>query len=200
MNETEIVEWLRDERAGTLEDVLASLRARPGREAESVLRSLAGNEDAVIRAWAASAAAQAIPKRAHPLLEGLLDDPDPDVRNVALEELRRLDPSRVARQLPRVLAKLRREDVFEPVTALWTLAELRAKDARSDVQRIVDQPYEPFHGRIAEVVLAVLDGDDRGVIVGATKPMQRDQCLSEGLRGQIIREVGAAGLMPEPRA
>jgi HEAT repeat protein len=163
MDEVEILQWLRDERPGNLEDVIASLRARPEREAESVLRRLSGHSDPVIRAWAASAAARAIPTRAYVLLEPLLDDRDPDVRSVAVEELRRVDPSTLERQLPRLLAKLHSEDIFEPVTALWTLAQLRAEDARADIQQIVEEPYEPFHARIAEIVLAVIDGDDEAI-------------------------------------
>jgi HEAT repeat protein len=163
LNESEIVEWLHDERSGKLADVLASLRSRPAGEAETVLRRLAEHDDPVIRAWAASAAAQATPERAPPLLDRLMDDPDPDVRNVAVEELRRLDPSRLSRDLPRLLEKLHRKDIHEPVTALWTIADLRAREARDDVRRIVEDPYEPFHGRIAEIVLAVLDDDDEAV-------------------------------------
>jgi hypothetical protein len=139
---------------------VASLRSRPGAEAEIVLSRLAENRDPVIRSWAASAAAQAIPDRAPALLDRLMDDRDPDVRSVAVEELRRLDPSRLKAELPRLLKQLRRKDILEPVTALWTLAELDAAEAREDVRRIVERPHEPFHGRIAEIVLAVLDGDD----------------------------------------
>jgi hypothetical protein len=32
---------------------------------------------------------------------------------------------------------------------------------REPVQEIVEARHEPFHGRIAEIVLAVLDGDDQ---------------------------------------
>ena len=163
MDETEIIEWLRDERAANLEEVIASLEARSADQAEAILRRVAEDEDPVIRAWAASAAASAIPTRAHVLLEPLLDDPDPDVRDVALEEIRRVAPSRLERRLPRLISKLYSRDFYEPVTALWTLAELRVVAARDDVERIAEDPYEPFHGRIAEIVLAVIDGNDEAI-------------------------------------
>jgi HEAT repeat protein len=163
MDAAEIVAWLHDEREHDLEDVLASLRAQRPREAERVLRRLAAHRDPVVRAWAAWAIGQALPSRASALLERLLDDRDPDVRGVALEEVRRLGLASVERHLPRLVAKLRSRDFFEPVSALWTVAELRAEDARAEVERIVERPAEPFHARIAEIVLAVLDGDDRAV-------------------------------------
>jgi len=164
VNEREIVEWLHDERAGDLDEVIRSLRERPLTEAAAVLRGLARHDDPVIRAWSASAAARAIPERAGDVIEPLLDDRDPDVRDVALEELRRVEPSRLEQELPRLLKKLRSRDVFEPVAALWALAELRAPQARDAIERVIERPAEPFHGRVAEIVLAVVDGDERALV------------------------------------
>jgi hypothetical protein len=106
--------------------VLASLRARPASDAETVLRGLRPAPRPCHPQLGGVRGAARAPARAPALLDRLLDDDDPDVRDVALEELRRLDPRLVAQRLPRVLAKLRRQDFYEPVTALWTLARAPA--------------------------------------------------------------------------
>jgi hypothetical protein len=142
---------------------VASLRGQGERETERVLRSLAANADPVVRAWAATAAAPTLPGRAERLLRPLLDDHDLDVRDVALEELRSLDLSLLEREVPRLRKQLQSDDIFEPVSALWTLAELGAISARDDVVKVVRQPHEPFHARVAEIVLAVLDRDEQAI-------------------------------------
>jgi HEAT repeat protein len=173
MNERELIEWLRADKSGDadLETVLAGLRELPEPEAAELLSTLARNRSPVIRAWAATAAVRAVPGNARELVERLLDDRDPDVRLVALEELRRLDLSLVRKQLPRLVRQLESPDIWEPVSALWALADLRATDARASVERVIEQPAEPFHARVAQIVLAVIDGDEEGI---ATEIEQHD--------------------------
>jgi len=103
---------------------------------------------------------------------------------------------RLKTELPRLLKQLGRKDIFEPVTALWTLAELHAAEARDDVRRIVERPHEPFHGRIAEIVLAVLDGGDE-LIASRLRSHEHDATPWLGYAARLLATPSARGALEE---
>ncbi len=146
---------------GSSEEVLAllsTLRADPS-VARRVLTDLSKDSRAEVRAWVPFAARKVLGPQAVPFLVTLAGDPNPDVSDVALEELRDLDPEAAKTLVKLIRTKLRSKDPDESIFAMWTLTQLGDRDSADQIRNVSERSEFPFQRRTAEVVLLALEGN-----------------------------------------
>jgi hypothetical protein len=141
-----------DADVGSLE---AELLAAP--DCDAILDGLSRHRSPLVRGWTSGIARKLRNDRNLPLMRRLAADRDPDVRNIAFQDIAAQWPSELAVLLPR----LRRElDGENAVQALWMIAEARDPESRVAVQHVaVDDQRPPYVRSLAGIVLSVLDGD-----------------------------------------
>src|SRR5437899_10401688 len=111
------------------EHLLAAFRSLPA-EGKRILWELTAHRDPVVRAWVPWAARRSLKKAdAVAVALRLVHDPDPDDRDVALEELLELDLQAAAKLAPTFRQKLKSNEFYEPITAMWALAVIHAGGA-----------------------------------------------------------------------
>jgi hypothetical protein len=112
------------------EEMILALKADPP-NASRLLDRLAELPDPVVRAWAGTAAVQVLGREAIPLLMKLQRDRDPDVRDVARQDLVAIDPAFERSFFPAYRKALtRRTDPWgEDRVAMLTLAKARDPEA-----------------------------------------------------------------------
>lgn len=153
--------------ADEVEAVLDGLRADRGRAAR-ILDELTRHENADVRAWVAWAAPQVLGEGGVYVLMGMTRDRDRDVRDAAIEELVALDPDAARRLVPALRRRLRSREAHEPVSAMWTLAELGDTGSLPAIRRIAQSERldYPFQAHVAEVVCLVLEGREDEIVEG----------------------------------
>jgi hypothetical protein len=145
-----------------IEPLLERLEAEP-KTARTVLDELARNRTVEVRAWAVWAAPKVLGSDAVPLLKRLTEDEHPDVRDEALRELVELDPDAARSLIPLLRRKLRSDDIWEPVVAMWALAAVDP-DAGDAIREAGERADEyPFHRLVADVVGLLIAGDAREI-------------------------------------
>lgn len=160
--ERQVLAYDTDADAPQLLDALAANRDG----AIGLLDRLANVRNPIIRAWAGTAASAVFGRDAIPLLTQLTKDRDPDVRDVARQDLVALDPSFEQTFFPayRRALKRRKDKWGEDREAMWALA--RAKD-REAVALLRDYAshYDPrhYHNRMP-LVLADYIEDPSSVV------------------------------------
>ncbi len=146
---------------GSSEEVLAllsSLRTDPT-TARRVLTDLSKDSRAEVRAWVPFAARKVLGQQAVPFLVTLAGDPNPDVSDVALEELRDLDPEAAKKLVKTIRKKLLSSDPKESAFAMWTLAQLGDRDSVDAIRQLGVRAESPFLRKTAEVVSLALEGN-----------------------------------------
>jgi YD repeat-containing protein len=135
-----------------------AVRADP--RAPEVLAALARVRDPEIRGFVPRAARVIMGRDAVPLLRRLVDDPDPDIRGMALHELEALDPALLAPLIAKLHQRVARSSDADEVQATgWTLVRLRDLDAIPllEAHRARHEPWT-WQAKAAEVqVLALRD-------------------------------------------
>jgi hypothetical protein len=154
--------------AGDVQGIVDNLRAERGRAAR-ILDELSRHRNADVRGSVVWAAPQVLGDGGVYLLVGLTRDRDPEVRGAAIEELVALDVEAPRKLIPSLRRRLCSRDVHEPVTAMWTLAELHDRDSFPQIRRIAEAKdlEHPWQRVPAEVVALLLQerGDEilRGI-------------------------------------
>jgi hypothetical protein len=152
-----------DVAADEADALLDGLRADRGRAAR-ILDELSRHDSADVRAWVAWAAPQVLGEGGSSVLMGLTRDRDPDVREAAIDELVTLDPDAARRLVPALRRRLRSTEAREPVSAMWTLAELGDRSSLPAIRRLAEAKdlEHPFNARVAEIVCLLLEerGDE----------------------------------------
>jgi HEAT repeat protein len=136
--------------------LLSSLHADPSK-ARQVLTDLSNDSRAEVRGWVPFAARKVLGRQAVPYLVALARDPNPDVSDLALEELLDLEPEAARTLVKLIRAKLRSKDPDESMFAMWTLAQLGDRDSVDAIRNVSEGSEFPFQRRTAEVVLLLLE-------------------------------------------
>jgi hypothetical protein len=110
------------------------------------------------------AARQTLGVEAVPIIKQVVGDRDPDVRDVAVEELLELDIEAARSLAPRLRRKLRSKDFYEPVTATWALGAIRDVTAREAIQEVGDQASNAIRRNTARVVCMLLSDDPDEIV------------------------------------
>jgi HEAT repeat protein len=142
--------------------IVEDLRADRGR-AVRILDELSRHRSPDVRGWVAWATPQALGEGGVHVLVGLTRDRDAEVRDAAIEELVALDPGAARKLVPSLRRRLRSPEPHEPVTAMWTLAELHDRESLPQVRRIVEgENLDPWQRAAAEIVVMLLEerGDE----------------------------------------
>lgn len=138
--------------------ITEAVRADP--RAAEVLEALARSHDPEVRGFVPRAAREILGRAGAPLLRQLLDDPDPDIRGMALHELETLDPALVAPYAAKLRRRIARaSDADEVLATGWTLVRLRDVEAAPILETFA-RSREPWtaDARTAQVqVLALRD-------------------------------------------
>jgi len=132
-----------------------------------LLTELASSPDVDDRMWVAEYATRVLGAGAVEVLDVLSRDRDSDVRIEAMSSLVRIDPSTAHREYPRLVRRLRSKDFWEPVVAMWLLAEVNDAAAIAEIRAVVPSwtGAVAFRARIAEIVIALLSGRDREILM-----------------------------------
>ena len=152
------------------------LRRDRGRAA-LVLDELSRHPTVDVRLWVPRAAREILADGAERLLLGMTRDKDQDVRAAAVEELLALGPASAQKVVPDLRRRLHSKDMYEPVFAMWALAELKDRRSLPAIRRIADASglEYPFHARSAEIVCMALEE-------------RRDE-IRAGLKAEDVQEV-----------
>jgi hypothetical protein len=115
------------------------------------------------RMWAVWAAPRILGAGSAAILSELARDRDADVRTEAISELARVDLEAARRLAPRIRQSLQSPDLWEPVSAMWTLLSLGDPDAIRAIAAASSTWREPFRRRIAEIVVQGLSGNSEAI-------------------------------------
>jgi hypothetical protein len=174
----------RDADAGDVQTMVEDLRADRGR-AVRILDELTRHRSPDVRGWVAWATPQVLGEGGVHVLVGLTRDRDAEVRDAAIEELVALDPGAARKLVPSLRRRLRSREPHEPVTAMWTLAELHDRESLPQVRRIAEAENldHPWQRLTAGVVVLLLEG--RGdEVIGAIRDHDHERMpwLATGAR------------------
>jgi HEAT repeat protein len=97
-------------RAGEMAALIESLRM-DRRQARIVLEDLSDHPSFSVRSWVPRAAKLVLQRDGVPLIKKLVRDRDPDVRDIAIEELLELDPAECRYLAPALRKRLKSRDV-----------------------------------------------------------------------------------------
>lgn len=139
----------------------ASLRAHA--DCGKILAELARAPEPLVRMWALGKAPDILGIGAVSILRDRLADGDNDVRSLAWEGMVRLDPGQMRRELGRLRRALRSDDYDHAIDALWVIAELGASELIPEIKR-ASANWQPWRRRTAEMLIAVLDGDEASIV------------------------------------
>lgn len=125
----------------------------------AVLDELAQSKEVDARMWVVFTLDDGVVAGGEDILGRLARDRDPDVRTEAISALVKVNPERARRLVPDLVKRLASTDYYEPISAMWALAELRATEAAPDVRAAADR-WAPsdWHNKEATVILAYLEG------------------------------------------
>jgi hypothetical protein len=170
--------------AGDVAAIVEDLRAERGRAAR-ILDELSRHRDPDVRGWVVWATPEVLGDGGVYVLVGLTRDRDAEVRDAAIEELVALDADAARKLIPSLRRRLRSRDADEPVTAMWTLAQLHDRESLPQVRRIAEAEGRdhPWQRMPAEVVTLLLQ--DRGdEILGAIRAHDHERMpwLAAGAR------------------
>jgi HEAT repeat protein len=137
--------------------LLSTLRADPA-SARRCLAALSNDSRAEVRAWVSFAAKKLLGREAVSYLVKLAQDRDPDVSNVALQDLLDVEPESAKSLIKAIRNQLLSNDPQESGFAMWTLLRLHDRDSIDAIRRLSERSEFPFQRRTAEVVLLALEG------------------------------------------
>jgi HEAT repeat protein len=146
---------------GSSEEVatlLSTLRADPSR-ARRVLADLSNDSRAEVRGWVPFAARKLLGREAVSYLVKLAQDRDPDVSNVALQDLLDVEPEAAKTLIKAIRKRLLANDPHESIFAMWTLVQLGDRDSIDAIRHLSERSEFPFQRRTAHVVLLALEGE-----------------------------------------
>lgn len=139
-----------------MDALLDDLRADPN-VGRAVLERLVRHPDPVVRSWVPWAARMVLETDAAAAITRVVaQDQDADTRDVAIEELLELDPDAAAELAPALRQRLKSKDLYEPVSAMWTLAAIHDQDALDEIRELSRNARLPWHQKSAFVVSLVL--------------------------------------------
>lgn len=131
----------------------------------STLEDLARSQHSAVRSWVATVSPTVLgTPLSLEVLRPLLDDSHPDVRDAALESIVSTDPDQARRLLPRIRKRLTSSDLWEPITALWTLARLKDVDSLPMIDDFARRSTRPWHVQDAAVVKLLLSGGSEEIL------------------------------------
>jgi HEAT repeat protein len=138
--------------------MMGSLRKDP-RGAEPLILSLLTRPEAQVRFWAGAMGAEILDKRFVPQLVRLMGDRSPEVRSLAIQELRRLDLKALRPHLARFRQRLHTtKDEMYVRQYLFLLAQLDDREAIPDIRAFADRPGRWIaNKRLADVIIAYLE-------------------------------------------
>lgn len=147
-----------DSGAPEISNIIARLRTDL-EEAAILLEDLSRHQDADVRFWVAWAARNVLGTSGVPIILRLAQDRDPDVRDGAVQELVELDPEAARSLFPALRRQLASTDIYEPVFAMWTLAELNDRESLPLIRAVADAPEGeyPFHQKTARVICMLME-------------------------------------------
>jgi hypothetical protein len=140
-------------------------------DGEATVKSLAQDRDAEVRGWLVHVLPDILAQGSVPQLVAIRilqdifrGDRDLDNRDSALETLLALDPASTALLIPELRRRMSSEDYYAPVTAMWVLARLDARESVDQIEAYLARTgLERWQGREAKIVLDVLRHDDAAI-------------------------------------
>jgi hypothetical protein len=149
-----------DAEAATL---IQHLRSAP--EASAVLDEIAASKSVDDRMWVAWAAPRVLGDGAIPVLKRLAGDRDADVRIDAIEAWATLHPNSAAELWPFLRRQLQSTNFWEPISAMWAIAEIDLRDAIPAIrERAHRWPKTDAHWKVADIVLDLLEGRQQPIL------------------------------------
>lgn len=139
-----------------MESLLEELTADPAHASRLFEDLLKRNRSFAVRSWVPWAARNTLGPEAVPLLLRLARDRDPDMRDIAIEELLEIDPQAARSLAPALRRKLQSREFFEPITAMWALAEIGDSSAREAILEAAANWDNARHRNTAEVATILL--------------------------------------------
>jgi len=128
----------------------------------SILEGLSKHPNGTVRAFALDEAPRVIRRQdAERLLRAALDDPDPDVQQIARDELVELvGPDTVLPRLRALVASSNETEALQIAAAIWNLVDLGDLDSLPLLERVASQPPVPFIGHSAAAAVLVFTHRD----------------------------------------
>jgi HEAT repeat protein len=188
--------------------------ADPGK----VLSQLAKSKNVDVRGWAVIAAQEVLGAGASSLLTAMLDDPDPDIRVMAMSSLEELNPLTIVGLADLLRSRLRSSNPYEALATSWALARLRDR-ASVPVLKGYRDTFEPWQWqyKAAEVVLLYMTDPDEVIrrvrhhdhdrmgwlahaatMIGSPEAMAALRDCSTGAPDSECRAMCSHALEPEP--
>lgn len=152
------------------EELVRSIR-NSGAPVAQVIRDLAQHRNAGLRDWSLQVLAGLMHAGEVDHATGIeivrdraLRDSDSDVRDEATHLFVKLAPHRGHELVPRLRTRLRSDEYFVAISAMWLLLELGDREAIPLIERYRDRVgTDVWQGKQAEIVLAVFDGSDQQI-------------------------------------
>lgn len=167
-SQKEVDAWARRirayEGADAHRDILAELRSDQA-YATVLFDRLAEHRDPIVRAWAGTAAKEIYGSHSVPLLLGLTEDRDADVRDSARQDLIEVDPEFLRQILPSLRRVLERgKDPFgEDKAAMWRVARLRDPESMPILRDYASRSDPRHYAHRMPLVLAAYIEDPTSV-------------------------------------
>ena len=193
LNASDVAAEIQSDDGPDAEELLNALRSSP-LEGRRILQELAAHQDPVVRAWSTWAASRSLPKEdAVRIALRLAKDTDPDVSDVAVEEIVALDRQAAATLAEAFRRKLESKEFYEPITAMWALAAIRDKDSVQAIQKSAARWNNALHRNTAAVVSLLLE-DQGDELIRRVRAHDHELMpwLSKGLRLLGTKEAKAA--------
>ena len=153
--ESRLAQALQDEAASDPDALEVELINAADRD--RILDHLSQHRSPLVRGWTSGLVRKLRDDRYLPLMRRLAVDRDPDVRNIAYQDLGAYWPSELGKLMPTLRKELRGDNA---VQALWLIAAARDARSREAVEQVaVDKSRYPYVRNLAGVVLSILDSD-----------------------------------------
>lgn len=135
--------------------LIARLRGDPN--SARALAGYADDQDLDLRTKVPFVAEELLGRDALPILRGMINDRDPDIRGIVVDVLLKIDPTYLARLLPALRRRLRSANDSEAISSAWQLARAGDASALSDIERLRNSfPPRYWQHKAAEIILVFL--------------------------------------------
>jgi HEAT repeat protein len=133
--------------------VVEELQRAPN--AKEILEELAKSPDLEGRGWVPTAARRVLGDAGEPLIRQMTDDPDPDVRGIAVDALASLDRRHLTSLIPSLRQRLESSDDSEVISTAWRLVRLGDVDAVDQIEEFRER-FDPSWWQYKAATVIVL--------------------------------------------
>jgi HEAT repeat protein len=136
-------------------------RLRVAPQPRVLIQKLSRSDSADVRGWVAAAAPELLGSQAVPLLTALLDDPEADIRVMALSAIDEIDPAAVPRLARRLRPRLKSANPYEALATSWMLARIGDRESVPLLEAYRDGfDADLWQHKAADVVLLYMNEPD----------------------------------------